>query len=104
MTTGNDELNTLGYVSSAPDFGIRVEDAQNTQDEADLPTLTLVLQLLTNRKQYYLSTDSLSIGEMTIENQLIVNKKVLFHIQELEGLVEGAIKRAKEHINERNRQ
>lgn len=100
--SGNDELNNLGYASSAPDFsGLAPATNTKPQDEADLPALLMVSRLLANRRAYYTSVESLSIGDLTVENQLIINKKVLFHIQELENLVNTTVQRVKERLNER---
>lgn len=91
----NDELNGLGYVSSAPD--LVQADEPHAQDEADYSTLVAIFHLLQDRKKYYRSVDSLSLDDktFTIEQQLAVNKKVLFHIQELQGTISSAIKKVK---------
>lgn len=100
MTKGNDELGALGYVSSAPDFNLKPVVDTNPKDLENLDTLDHVRRLLANRKEYYQSVDSLSLEDktFTVEEQLAINKRVLFHIQELEGLVEGTIKRVKETL------
>jgi hypothetical protein len=100
--SGNDELNSLGYASSAPDFsGLAPATSTKPQDEADLPALLLLSRLLANRRAYYSSVDSLSYGEdLTVENQLIINKKVVFHIQELENIVTSTVQKVKEKLND----
>lgn len=96
----NDDLNQLGYVSSAPDFNIAPEVNVRPEDINDLTTLQNVSRLLKDRKKYYSSVDSLSLAnDLTVENQLLVNKKVLFHIQELESLIDTIIIKAKEQLN-----
>jgi hypothetical protein len=100
MTKQNDDLNQLGYVSSAPDFSMAPEATLRPEDLAELTTMQNVSRLLKNRKKYYSSVDSLSLGnDLTIENQLLVNKKVVFHIQEVESMIDATITRAKEILN-----
>lgn len=97
--SGTEELNNLGYASSAPDFaGLMPATQTKAQDEADLPALLHVQRLLANRLDYYRSTDSIAIGEITVENQLIINKKMVFHIQELQNLVDMTVTRVKEKL------
>lgn len=99
---GNDELNALGYTSSAPELAdaIAPKVAVNQKDVANLSTLEQVALLLRNRKEYYDSNQALAFGqELTIENQLLVNKKVVWHIQEIESLIITAIKNVKEINN-----
>lgn len=96
----NDDLNQLGYVSSAPDFSIAPEVDVKPEDINDLTTLQNVLRLLKDRKKYYGSIESLSLGNgLTVENQLLVNKKMTFHIQELESLIDTTIIKIKEKLN-----
>lgn len=73
------------------------------QDEVDLPALEQIKQLLNIRRAYYQSVDSLSLADATlsVEEQLSVNKKVLFHIQELETLIDSVITKVKEKQNGR---
>lgn len=87
-------------MSSAPDFNLKPVVDTNPKDLENLDTLDHVRRLLANRKEYYQSVDSLSLEDktFTVEEQLAINKRVLFHIQELEGLVEGTIKRVKETL------
>lgn len=91
----------LQYVSSSP----LLIDASDVlpQDEVDLPALEQVKELLNNRRTYYQSVDSLSLEDKTlsIEQQLSVHKKVLFHIQELETLIDSVITKVKEKQNGR---
>ena len=98
--TSNDDLNQLGYVSSAPDFSMAPEVDVKPEDINDLTTLQNVLRLLKDRKKYYESIDSLSLANgLTVENQLLVNKKMVFHIQELESLIDTTIIKIKEKLN-----
>lgn len=94
-----DQINQLGsYISSSPDFGVPV-DATKPQDEADLSALEAVLRILAARKEHYKSTDALTLGELTLDNQLIINKQMQMHIQELESLISSTVLRVKETIN-----
>jgi hypothetical protein len=97
----NDELNQLGYASSAPDFDLAPKAEVKAQDEADLPTLEKLFKVLQARKQYYKSTDSLTLGDLSLDNQLIVNKRIQFHIEELEVLLTSTINKVKEKMNDR---
>lgn len=88
-------MEDLSYQSSSPDLATRA--AAPYRDEADLSTLENVSRLLANRQKYYQSIDSLALEDKTfnVEQQLAINKKVLFHIEELSSLVDGAIKKVK---------
>jgi hypothetical protein len=81
------ELNGLGYVSSAPDL-LGELTVNRPRDEAEISTLEEVLKLIRDRKRYYESIESLSLDDktFTIEEQLAINKRALFHIQEIEGM------------------
>lgn len=97
----NEELNDLSYVSSAPDF-IDIPEV-NPKDEADFSALEEIMQVLAARKRIYVSVESivLPVSEegLSMEQQLTVNKKVAFHIQELENLITGVVKKVKEKQN-----
>jgi len=97
----NDELQQLGYASSAPDF--MTADTPHPQDEADISTLVEILALVRNRKEYFQTIASLSLEDatFTVEQQLAINGKVLFHLQELESKLNSAITKVKEKNNER---
>lgn len=97
----NDEINQLGYVSSAPDLDFAPKVEVKAQDEADLPALERVSQLLKLRKAYYKSTDNFTLGDLSLDNQFIINKQMQLHIQELESLVDTVIAKVKEKLNER---
>lgn len=89
----------LGYTSSAPMLvGV---DTAKTQDVADISTLEQVFKLLEERRAYYVSVDSLTLQDdtFTIEEQLAINKKVLFHIQELEALIGSTVAKVRSTIN-----
>lgn len=97
--TSNDDLNRLGYVSSAPDFSSSDIDEPKAQDQVDLPALEAVLKVLKARKAHYKTTDSLQLGDLSLDNQLIINKQMQFHIQELESLLTSTITKVKEKLN-----
>jgi len=89
------------YVSSAPDLDLAQKQEVNHQDQADMASLEKVMKLLRDRKAYYNSTSSLKYGfDITVENQLIINTQMGFHIDELESLITSAINRVKEQENE----
>jgi hypothetical protein len=94
------ELNGLGYVSSAPDL-LGELTVNRPRDEAEISTLEEVLKLIRDRKRYYESIESLSLDDktFTIEEQLAINKRALFHIQEIEGMVVAAVKTVRSHNN-----
>ncbi len=100
MTKQNDELNLLGYTSSAPDFNLAPEVEVNYQDQADLPALEKSFKMLANLKNHYNSREALTYGvDLTVENQLIINTRMVVHIQELESLLQSTINQVKEKIN-----
>lgn len=68
-----------------------------------MSTLDEVLALIQNRKTYYLSIESLSLEDknFTVDQQLAINKRVLFHIQELESKISSVIKKVRAKNNER---
>lgn len=99
MNNSNDELGALGYNSSAPDL-VETETA-TVHEEAEIPTLTQVLKLLNNRKKYFLSIDAISLEPevqaiFNSDAQVAINKKVVFHIQELESQIVATINKVKE--------
>lgn len=97
----NDEINQLGYASSAPDLNLAPEVEQNYQDQADLPALEKAFKMLQARKAYYNSREALTYGvDITVENQLIINTQIVLHIQELESLLTSTITKVREHMNE----
>lgn len=97
----NDELNDLGYASSAPDL-IQI-DEPHPKDEADISTLEEVLKLIQNRKAYFRSVDSLALEDknFNVDQQLAINKRVLFHLQEIEGMVVSTIRKVRDKNNGR---
>lgn len=102
MTTGNDELSNLGYNSSQPDFDFAPRVEVKAQDQADLPALERAFKVLAARKSYYNSTAAVDFGvDLTVENQMIINRKMLSHIQELETLLSSTIVSVREKMNER---
>lgn len=95
----NPELNDVGYVPSSP--SLVQQDKPNPMDEAEISTLDEILALLANRKAYYDSTSSLSLDAamlqvFSVNQQLAINKKVVFHIQELETKLASAINKVRE--------
>jgi len=58
--------------------------------------LVEVYDLLQELKAHYRSIDSLAFGDITIENQLIINKKMLMEIQGLESRISNVIRKVKE--------
>jgi len=97
----NDELNGLGYVNSAP--SLVQQDTPHPKDEAEISTLDEVFVLLENRKQYYLAIESLSLDDknFSVDQQLSINKKVLFHIQELESKIMTVVEKVRAKQNGR---
>lgn len=93
----DNELSDLGYVSSAP---LLVDDEDETplHDEANLATLGEVLKLIRSRRRFYQTIDSLTDDKdgLALRSQLAVNKRMLIHLQELEGMVMKAINKVKE--------
>jgi len=103
--SGNEELNGLGYNSSAPDFAAIAPKAEvSDKDVADFSTLQRVASVLSSRKAFYNSNNAIVYGEtLTVENQHIINHQHTLLIQELESLIIGAIKNVEE-INRERRQ
>lgn len=96
------DLNALGYVSSAP-LLVDDEDTKPLHDEANLATLGEVLKLLRNRRKFYQSIDSIeadiSRSAVIHQREVAVNKRVLFHLQEIETMVTNAIRKVEERQN-----
>jgi len=78
-------------------------DTPHPQDEADISTLVEILALVRNRQEYFQTIASLSLEDatFTVEQQLAINGKVLFHLQELESKLNSSITKVKEKNNER---
>lgn len=97
----NDELNQLGYASSAPDL-LQI-DEPHPKDEAEISTLEEVFKLIALRKRSYelISTLTLDDKVFTVEQQLAINQQVLFHIQELESKIISVIRKVREKQNGR---
>lgn len=97
----SDELNLLGYNSSAPDL---VEDDSPTpQDEVDVPAMTQVLRLLKKRRAFYNSNAALTVNtkDFSIKQQLALTQQMVIHIDELTSLITTTIGKVKEKQNER---
>lgn len=106
-TSGNDELNALGYESSAPDFVNAPAAEVSQEDVAEVTTIVSVKRLLQNRQAYYQSINSIDLKPETLkvfsaEQQIAINKKVNFHLQELQSLVDSTITKVKESLNHGN--
>ena len=95
----NNSTDELGYSSSAPD--LVQQDVATPHEQAEIPTLTRLKALHENRKAYFLSVESISLDPKDLEvfsaeAQIAINKKVVFHIQELEALEQSTITKVKE--------
>lgn len=98
---GTDELNLLGYNSSAPD--LVEDDVPTPQDEADVPTLKQIQVVFKKRKAFYNSNAALTVNEedFTIKQQLAVTQAMVREISNLESLVLTTINKVKEKQGER---
>lgn len=98
-----DDLNSLNYTSSAADIDLSPIDTAKPQDQDDLSALEQVFLLLQNRKAYYLSIEAIDLKDKSesLRTQLKDNKRMLFHITELEQLIQSTVRRVKETINGR---
>lgn len=84
----NDEQ--LDYVSSSP--LLATASVAKSRDEDDRGTLDLVLKLVNNRIEYYLSIDSLDAeSKLSISSQLVSNKAIVRHLRELHAMLVNAI-------------
>ena len=89
----------LAYISSSPLVGVKRE--VNNQDEASLPTLTRVLKMLDEQIKAYdsIGTLDLSNKDLSVEQQLVVNQRVVLHLSTVKALVENTIGDIKEKQN-----
>lgn len=96
-----DDLNSLNYTSSAADIDLAPVDEPKYQDKDDLSALEQVYKLLENRKAYYLSIEAIDLNDKSeaLRTQLKDNKRMLFHINELEQLITTTIRKVKETFN-----
>ena len=96
----NDELNSFGYASSAPDL---IQDIKPPlKDEEELSTLLQVLALIESQKALYssisaLSLDSEVLSVFSVEQQLAINLKVVMNMDTLSMKIKAAIHKVKEH-------
>jgi hypothetical protein len=100
--SGNDELLSLGYNSSQPDFtAFALPSETRAQNEVDLPALQRVSKILKERSAYFASVSSLQVDEVdfTVKQQLLNNQRMLSLINELEGLINRTVKETKEKMN-----
>lgn len=98
MNNSNDELGALGYNSSAPD--LVEQDVATPHEQAEVPTLVALRKLHQDRKKYFRSVEAVSLDPKDLsvfsaEAQIAINKKVIFHIQELESLENAVINKVK---------
>ena len=72
------------------------------EDEKDLPTLKRVQEKLKEQIQSYSTIDRLVVDEkdLSVKEQLAVNKAIVFHLRELELLVDTVIENVKEKYSE----
>ena len=73
------------------------------KDENELGTLEKAEALIANRIAYYQAIDSIDLEDKNFDSdvQIAINKKVLFHLQELNLLITKGINDVKEHQNGR---
>lgn len=94
----NDQLNELGYASSAPDLiNFDPPVTVKPEDENDITTIERMFNLLEVRDKFYDSHSAIVYGEtITVENQLIINHQHRLLIQELRSLLQATIIKVKE--------
>lgn len=99
-----DDLNALGYVSSAPDL-VQI-DEPHPQDEADYSTLAAVYYFLQQQKKLYASTESLILDDpiLTLEQQLVVNERMQIMIRQLQTKISSVIRKVRVKQNGRTEQ
>ena len=82
----------LEYKSSSPLLATAPTPVK-PQDEIDLPTLKRVQTMLKSQIASYSHVDRLTVDEkdLTVQQQLAVNKAIVFHLTEVKLLVDTAI-------------
>jgi hypothetical protein len=87
----------LDYKSSSPLLAT-APDNTKPQDEIDLPTLKRVQQMLEDQIASYSTIERLTLDskDLTVEQQLAVNKSIAFHLNEIKLLVETVVANIKE--------
>lgn len=87
----------LDYKSSSPLLATENKPVK-PQDEVDMPTLKRVQQMLEEQIDSYSTIDRLSVDEkdLTVVQQLAVNKAIAFHLNEVKLLVETVVANIKE--------
>lgn len=92
---------SLDYVSSAP--LLATAPPEKNVDENQVDTLKEVQKLLSNRQEYYLTSDALSLENkiFTLEQQLAINKQVVFHLREIQSLIKATVNSVEEKNNGR---
>lgn len=92
-----DDPEELPLISSSPEL-VTAPEKPKAQDELDLPTLKRVLILMDAQIASYASIDRLTVEEkdLTVQQQLAVNKAVIAHLNEVRTLVETTITEVKE--------
>lgn len=90
----NEELPIL---SSSPLLATAPESTK-PQDEIDLPTLKRIQKTLNAQIASYATIDRLSVDEkeLTVVQQLAVNKAITFHLTELKLMVDTVIENVRE--------
>jgi hypothetical protein len=94
---GNHMDEELGYTSSSPLLAT-APTSTKPQDEIDLPTLKRVQNMLEQQIVSYSTIDRLVVDEkdLTVKEQLAVNKAVAFHLTEIKLLVETVVANIRE--------
>lgn len=92
----------LPFISSSPLLATQNKPV-TTQDEKDLSTLKRVLAHLEQRIAEYQTIDRLEVNEVpfTVQQQLAVNKSIVYHLQEEKLMIETVINNIKEKYSGR---
>lgn len=87
----------LPILSSSPMLATAPKKVKS-EDERDLPTLIRVQQVLEEETASYESIDRLTVEEkdLTLKEQLAVNKSIKIHLTRLQSMVDTAINDVKE--------
>lgn len=98
----NDELNRLGYKSSAPDLLPR-GDEPKAIDEDELSTIELLFRMIAQQKAELMSPTALDRTEKThsLKDQLYLNDIALKNLQNQESLLVSTISKVRNKLNER---
>jgi len=87
----------LPFLSSSP-LVTTAPAKVKPQDELDLPALKRIKKILTEQIRSYASIDRLTVEEkdMTLQQQLAVNKAIKLHLTEFKLLVDTVITNVEE--------